>query len=300
MKRIKLSRNTESDYGIRNYLNPYKGIQGILKHLYSDFIVEEVSVETESVKDLEIKEYTREEAVSEIITLFPEKESISQLLLEGIYRNDLVSDKVLDKTKRTEIHKITKKYFKGVETSTKDDSIVFTKSKKNSRVNWKEKGGEYLTFNLKKENRDTLEAIDVICSRIRRPNKTFSFAGTKDKRAVTIQRVSGFRVREEELKNAMVGVQGIQVSDFKYASKKIELGDLNGNRFSIILRNVLDFVQPSVEFSKGNGFINYYGMQRFGTHSIPTFAPGILLLKGEWEKAVDLILKDKEEGRNSF
>lgn len=36
-------------------------------------------------------------------------------------------------------------------------------------------------------------------------------------------------------------------------------------------------------------------MQRFGTHSIPTYAIGIALLKGDWEEAVDLILRPKPE-----
>jgi TruD family tRNA pseudouridine synthase len=94
----------------------------------------------------------------------------------------------------------------------------------------------------------------------------------------------------------LVGLHGVEVGDFKYRSKKIELGELQGNRFSIILRNIENFEKESVEFSKQNGFINYYGMQRFGTHSIPTFAAGIFLLKGQWEEAIELILKDKEEG----
>ena len=342
-KRIKLERNTELDYGIRNYLNPYKGIQGILKHLYSDFIVNEVDVNGHvaslSLPDLPLSApdaeggsitpsntLVREDAMKEILKIFSSevKPLVTNLLLNSGSEEikeikdlskeikeikdlsneikeikEIVSEPVQDKAKRTEIHKFIKLYFTDIETNTqKDDAIVFTKikDKRDTRVNWKELGGEYLEFSMKKENKDTLEAIDLICSRIKRPNKTFNFAGTKDKRGITIQKVSGYKVLKEDLIDKLVGLHGVEVGDFKYRSKKIELGELQGNRFSIILRNIENFEKESVEFSKQNGFINYYGMQRFGTHSIPTFAAGIFLLKGQWEEAIELILKDKEEG----
>jgi tRNA pseudouridine13 synthase len=51
------------------------------------------------------------------------------------------------------------------------------------------------------------------------------------------------------------------------------------------LRNCKDF-----------GFVNYYGLQRFGTRSLSTDAPGICMLAEKWEEAVDMILGDREEG----
>lgn len=60
---------------------------------------------------------------------------------------------------------------------------------------------------------------------------------------------------------------------------------------------------------KNKGFINYYGMslshpvphfgsfslgmQRFGTASIPTHSIGLALLKGDWHRAVSLILRNR-------
>lgn len=37
------------------------------------------------------------------------------------------------------------------------------------------------------------------------------------------------------------------------------------------------------------GFINYFGMQRFGTHSVPTHAMGLALIEGDLATAIDLI-----------
>lgn len=42
---------------------------------------------------------------------------------------------------------------------------------------------------------------------------------------------------------------------------------------------------------KTRGFINYYGMQRFGTSSIGSHTIGLALLQGNWKEATSLILE---------
>lgn len=42
------------------------------------------------------------------------------------------------------------------------------------------------------------------------------------------------------------------------------------------------------------GFINYYGMQRFGTSPIPTHAIGLALLRSDWALATHLILRARD------
>lgn len=42
------------------------------------------------------------------------------------------------------------------------------------------------------------------------------------------------------------------------------------------------------------GFINYYGMQRFGTSPIPTHAIGLALLRSDWALATHLILRPRD------
>jgi len=72
------------------------------------------------------------------------------------------------------------------------------------------------------------------------------------------------------------------------------LGQLKGNRFAITLRNVVaesdDVIKAAVDGLSKNGFINYYGLQRFGSGSVPTHIVGAALLRGEWRHAVSLIL----------
>jgi len=48
-----------------------------------------------------------------------------------------------------------------------------------------------------------------------------------------------------------------------------------------------------MESIKSKGFINYYGMQRFGTSFIPTHAVGLAMLQQDWALAVDLLLRNR-------
>lgn len=58
---------------------------------------------------------------------------------------------------------------------------------------------------------------------------------------------------------------------------------------------------------KTRGFINYYGMQRFGTASVSTHSVGLALLKGQWKEACDMLLscrpgehQDSDEARRAW
>lgn len=49
-----------------------------------------------------------------------------------------------------------------------------------------------------------------------------------------------------------------------------------------------------LESLKSKGFVNYFGMQRFGTQSVPTHAVGLAMLSGDLAAAVDLILMPRK------
>ena len=302
---------SDRDYGIKIFLNNMQGISGILKHHFNDFKVNEVD-QQDIVSNLHCKDYipdvkvdstnlSMDDALSQIMEIVPDQ---SMQLIKDLINNtsdaSVSSNPIMDKTQRTNIHNITKMFFSHLNTSTNQDNTITFQKGKNDRVNWKEKGGEFLQFTMVKENKDTMEALDVISNYLRRPSKTFTFAGTKDKRAITTQLVTAHKVLAESLADLNSKLIGIQVGDFKYRSSRIELGDLHGNRFSIAIRNVQpadpEIINASLENLRNNGFLNYFGMQRFGTHSIPTFSAGISLLKDNWEDAINLILQPKPEG----
>lgn len=111
----------------------------------------------------------------------------------------------------------------------------------------------YIHFTLQKTNRDTQDALAHLSRAIRCNVKEFASAGTKDKRGVTVQRISlkrnnktvedvwklvnlqnGRRTAEEAVKQR--GERGIRLADFKYRKAGLDLGMLKGNVFLITLR----------------------------------------------------------------
>jgi tRNA pseudouridine13 synthase len=106
---------------------------------------------------------------------------------------------------------------------------------------------------MQKTNRDTQDALSYL-SRVLHVNANdLSVAGTKDKRGVTVQRVSlkrGTRTVEDIWRafngqngrkslddtTKRRGDHGIRIADFGYRKTGLELGMLKGNAFVITLR----------------------------------------------------------------
>ncbi|KAI9209567.1 pseudouridine synthase [Polychytrium aggregatum] len=240
----------------------------------------------------------------------------------------VITKPILEKEHRANIHRTTLEYFgELIHTETTGDAknqIMFryaTDEDKTNRLNMNSKRpkrkanrrlnnsidwdsiGHYCQFTLLKENKDTMDALSLISKLAEVESKAFSFAGTKDRRAVTTQKVTAFHVSHKVLQNLELR-HGTAVGDFKYVNKKLELGDLQGNHFVITLRNVLaksmDDVERSFAALRDDGFINYYGMQRFGTRSVSTHHVGIQMMQGNWEEAVNMVLGVKNEERQDI
>ena len=160
-----------------------------------------------------------------------------------------------------------------------------------SKLRWE--GGsnnKYLKFVLWKKNMETHAVLSN--HKIHRHKKLFA-AGTKDKRAITSQWITGYKLHPICLLEGASRMHGVDVGNFSYVSEHLHLGDLSGNHFEVILRGVeahQDAIEESVRIVKENGFINYFGMQRFGNGKVPTHEIGRAMLQGDWEKAVEYIL----------
>ncbi|XP_012492856.1 uncharacterized protein LOC105804700 [Gossypium raimondii] len=167
---------------------------------------------------------------------------------------------------------------------------------------WPAHLGNFLRFHLFKENKDTQEALGLIGKMLGIQPRSFGFAGTKDKRSVSTQRVTVFKQYASRLAALNDRLIGIKVGDFCYVKDDLLLGQLLGNRFTIVLRGVVadseDTIQASAESLGRHGFINYFGLQRFGSGSIPTHHIGATLLRGEWKAAASTILDPREGERN--
>lgn len=180
------------------------------------------------------------------------------------------------------------------------------------KLGWDELGGEYLHFTLYKENRDTMEAVGFLASQMKLAVKHFQFAGTKDRRAVAVQRVCVYRTHAERLYQVGKNLRGSKIGDYAYRPNGLELGDLAGNEFVITLRDChfpgeggldtdqriergRDIVSRAVAALEQKGFINYYGLQRFGTFATSTHAIGLKLLQEDLQAAIDHILQYSPE-----
>ena len=180
-------------------------------------------------------------------------------------------------------------------------------SLRKERPSWEELGGPYLHFTIYKENKDTMEVISYVARQLKMNGKSFQFAGTKDRRGVTVQRACVFRVYANRLAGLNKSLRGATLGDFEYRGHGLELGDLAGNEFVITLR---DCIFPGLEWKDSQsaisftteavgkylqdlqhrGYLNYYGLQRFGTFSTRTDAIGTKMLQGDFKGAVDAIL----------
>ncbi|KAK4106689.1 pseudouridine synthase [Parathielavia hyrcaniae] len=170
-----------------------------------------------------------------------------------------------------------------------------------------ERGGEFLHFTLYKENKDTMDAVNTIARLLKIKASNFGFAGTKDRRAGTVQRISVYRQKASNLIWLNSRIPNVKVGDFEYSKEPLQLGQHGGNEFVITLKNCqplggdncslpqrMKMIQQAVEcglaYLKHNGYINYYGLQRFGTYTIGTHLLGMKILKGDYEGFIEDIL----------
>ena len=155
---------------------------------------------------------------------------------------------------------------------------------------------EYLEFTLCKSNKETQDAMGVISRILHTKPRDFGFAGTKDRRGITSQRMTLHKVRAVRL--AKLKLYQMKVGNFKYVNRELGLGDLKGNLFTLTLRGIEGGTEETVTCAvnelKFSGAINYFGLQRFGTHAIGTHEIGAALLRGAWGEVHDLILKPRD------
>ncbi|CAN0920472.1 Multisubstrate pseudouridine synthase 7 [Linum grandiflorum] len=169
--------------------------------------------------------------------------------------------------------------------------------------NWPDHLGKFLRFHLYKENKDTQEAIGLIGKMLGVRPRAFGFSGTKDKRSISTQRLTIFKQHASKVAALNDRLIGIKVGDFCHVNEELLLGQLLGNRFTITLRGVVadseETIKESAESLGRHGFINYFGLQRFGSGSVATHLVGAALLRGEWKSAVNMILDPREGERDA-
>ncbi|KAF4979643.1 hypothetical protein FZEAL_4200 [Fusarium zealandicum] len=241
-------------------------------------------------------------------------------------KKSVTSEPIDDRPKRGQVHQEIRRIFKSrIDTNTSDMGAIVASFIPPRKGNSKKRGGqrrqkreekpagEYLHFTLFKENRDTMDAVNQIARFLKVKPQVIGYAGTKDRRASTVQRCSVRYMRPSALNGINGRLWGVSTGDYEYSDNSIHLGQLLGNEFVIAIKSCQmvgetsdEPIAQQVEKLKKNvdsaiahmaeyGWLNYFGHQRFGTYEVGTHQIGQLILGDKYEEAVKALLRYDSE-----
>ncbi len=163
-----------------------------------------------------------------------------------------------------------------------------------------QEGMEQLILTMEKFNLDTNDALRRISRQLRTSGKRIGYAGLKDRRAITAQRISIWKPDVELLKRK--GSLYVGLREPRWSDERIEIGALKGNEFEVAVRDIGlggDELKKTTEacfVQMESGVANYFGEQRFGGNREVTHLVGKEFVKGNIEGAVMLYLTHPSRG----
>lgn len=143
--------------------------------------------------------------------------------------------------------------------------------------------GDYLICKLKKKNYNTEDAVQTICRVLGIARRNLSYAGSKDRNAVTYQYISLYKGSKERIEQ--LELKDIILEPVGRSKAPLSLGDLKGNKFIITIRNITDDFEPK----KLKAFPNYYDSQRFSKNNVKI---GRAIIKRDFELAAKTIMNE--------
>ncbi|WP_292374642.1 tRNA pseudouridine(13) synthase TruD [Methanosarcina sp. UBA411] len=158
--------------------------------------------------------------------------------------------------------------------------------------------GKYLILELVKRDWDTHHLTRTLAKILQISQKRISVAGTKDKRALTTQKISIFDIDTLEIEK--IHLKDIELKVLGRSRKSVELGDLWGNDFRITVRNITHsreetdklLEKTTNEILAQGGVPNFFGIQRFGSVRPVTHLVGKAIVEGDFEKAALLYIAE--------
>lgn len=231
-----------------------------------------------------------------------------------------------NKEHRTEVHRfLSRRFGKLVETKTfthlsgggKSSICVRLRERGRAKKRSAEESNQEETFTgftLCKENLETLEAISYMAAELGVLPSDFTYAGIKDKRAISYQSMVVKKVTPERLKEKAERFEkrGIRLYAIRSVSEPLKLGQLRGNHFDLVIRDLklhesehawsdLNIVVKNALGLTTDTFVNYYGPQRFGFgQTVQSDQVGLALLKEDMVRAVHVFFTPEagEEPQN--
>lgn len=126
--------------------------------------------------------------------------------------------------------------------------------------------GEHVLVRILKNGCNTRFVADALAKFLKIHAREVSFAGQKDKHAVTEQWLCA-RVPGNVMPDlSKFELEGCKVLEYARHKRKLRLGALKGNGFTLVLREVSDRddVEARLQAILERGVPNYFGAQRFG------------------------------------
>ncbi|KAF4130303.1 tRNA pseudouridine synthase D (TruD), partial [Phytophthora infestans] len=188
-------------------------------------------------------------------------------------------------------------------------AVKLLPGERDSRRDWPVGQPDYLQLTLYKRNKDTSAVTNQLASVLKISPALFSFADVKDKRGITTQLCTVYRVPKDRAQVAFrpggtkkLEDQQYLVGDLRYVSRKLELGDCAGNRIAMVIRSLPTDekelpdkeLRQTVRSWERRGFINFYGLHRFGNASTSYHLLGRAMLRKDYKLAVLLLLRPQE------
>ena len=129
--------------------------------------------------------------------------------------------------------------------------------------------GTHVYVFIQKKNMSTQDVIEYIARELGVRRQDVGYAGRKDARAITRQWLSIEHIDPKTL--SKIETKNLKILDITRHTNKLKVGHLQGNRFTIRLRNISKPLPESklitekvLNILSTKGVPNYFGPQRFG------------------------------------
>ncbi|MFC7780283.1 tRNA pseudouridine(13) synthase TruD [Legionella taurinensis] len=130
--------------------------------------------------------------------------------------------------------------------------------------------GEHLYLYIEKRGLTTEELVKALAACLNKPAKAISYAGLKDKHAVTRQWICVHSLHNDVAEPDSLAGEGWRVLASQRHLKKLKTGVLAANGFQLILRAIdnPEDVEARLQRVRYQGVPNYFGDQRFGSQNL--------------------------------
>ncbi|MFT3756009.1 MAG: tRNA pseudouridine(13) synthase TruD [Pseudoxanthomonas sp.] len=143
--------------------------------------------------------------------------------------------------------------------------------------------GEHLLLTIEKRGQNTAFVAKELAKWACIPEMGVSYAGLKDRNAVTRQWFSVHLPKKIAPDFAALNIEGVSVLEHTWHNRKLPRGALAGNRFVLVLREVSgerETIDARLAEIAARGIPNWFGEQRFG-HGGGNIAKALAMFDGK-------------------